>query len=225
MANKKLELDEATLDKINYIHDALYKVYGDDLGGVSIPPPINVVRAGDLQNMKFNAVAPIPKELTDDITSINNGMSAIKAAIEGLPEKLKKKPEPALVPEPNKPEVKEKVSIVKRLSQWINSKVAVYINMALLFASTAFMIIAGLYALRWSDDAWAQRAYDVAVKMDAPNPGKFYHDTRESFRKDHRHAAKGKVLDIEERYRKYKQDSLSHEKGKDTDSNLNKDFR
>ena len=221
MANKKLELDEATLDKINYIHDALYKVYGDDLGGVSIPPPINVVRAGDLQNMKFNAVAPIPKELKDDITSINNGMSAIKAAIEGLPEKLKKKPEPALVPEPKKPEVKEKVSIGKRLSQWIDSKVSVYIHMALLLASTAFMIIAGLYALRWSDDAWARRAYDVAVKMDAPNPGKFYHDTRESFRKDHCHAAKGKVLDIEEKYRKQQHNKQVSDKEDNATTNLN----
>ena len=78
MANKKIELDEATFDKINYTYDALHKKYGDDLGGVSFPPPINVVRAGDLQNLKFNAVAPIPQELKDDIAVIKAYYSEIK---------------------------------------------------------------------------------------------------------------------------------------------------
>ena len=204
---------QATFDKINYTYDALHKKYGDDLGGVSFPPPINVVRAGDLQNLKFNAVAPIPQELKDDIAVIKTCISSIQDGIAELQKKLEKEPEPAPVPELKEPEVKEKVSIGKKLSQWINSKVAVFINMAFLFASTAFMILAGLYALRWSDDAWARRAYDVEVRIGMERPGDFYHETRESFRKDHRHAAKGRALDIEELYRKHKQDSLSLEKG------------
>ena len=227
MANKKIELDEATFDKINYTYDALHKKYGDDLGVVSFPPPINVVRAGDLQNLKFNAVAPIPQELKDDIAVIKAYYSEIKEGIAELKEKPEKEPEPAPVPDPKEPEAKEKVSIGKKLSQWINSKVAVYINMALLLASTAFMIIAGLYALRWSDDAWARRAYDVGERIGMERPGDFYHETRQRFNTEQRRTAKAAVLDMEEHDGKidgkHEDDTQVAGEEDNTDTNLKKE--
>ena len=248
MANKKIELDEATFDKINYTYDALHKKYGDDLGGVSFPPPINLLTPEEIQKMSFRITWS--KEMKEDVGLIKNSMVEFKTMVESLQKgdiviiknevsnittKLdsftsiepEEGSEPTPVPESKEPEVKEKVSIGKKLSQWIDSKVAVYINMSLLLASTAFMIIAGLYALRWSDDAWARRAYDVGVRIGMERPGDFYHETRERFNTEQRRTAKAAVLDMEEHDGKidgkHEDDIQVAGKENNTDTNLKKE--
>lgn len=230
MATIKKDL---TAEKIDYIYKAFHEYFGDSLevkGGV-LPPPVNVIRAEDIQKMDIRATATIPDETKANICNIRTGVTGIMDAIGNLHDVVVRKLEPGIMkmaqplpaPVTTEPEEKENVSIVKRVKQWLESKSCVYINLALMLATWLFFLFAGLYVTLWSDDAWARRAYDVGVRMEMDSPGDFYHETRERFNTGQRRTAKAAVLDMEEQDGNHEENNQVLEEEDKTNTNLNKD--
>lgn len=236
-------------ERLNYIYKAFYEYFGESLehDGGTIPPPVNVIRAEDVQKMNIRTTVTIPEQTRTDISDIVAGITGIKDAVGNvrtdiigvkdtvgdISDDVARKLEPRIEAMAQsileqitpKPEEKAKVGIVKRVIQWLRSKYGVYLNLALMLATSLFFLLAGLYALHWSDDAWARRAYDVGVRMEMESPGDFYHETRMRFITEERRTAKAAVLDMEEQAKENDEDTQVTEEDNNTDVNINKNIK
>ncbi len=60
-----------------------------------------------------------------------------------------------------------------------------------------FVALWTLYQSRWSDDAWARRAYDAAVVLEIKDKDVVYHGVRQSFANGKAKSTKHKIREIE----------------------------
>lgn len=92
--------------------------------------------------------------------------------------------------------------VVDRIVSWWNSRKGFWWRFGIFCATLGATILVGLYNYRWSDDAWARRAYDVASTVDGEdNPGLYYQWARETFDSKGRKAAKDRILRLEDKAR------------------------
>lgn len=80
---------------------------------------------------------------------------------------------------------------------WTSWKVFLW-RVGLFLATLAFNILLGLYCYRWSDDAWARRAYDAAVKVGVESPENLYRQAREHIDRRGLVATKKTIAEYEE---------------------------
>ncbi len=85
----------------------------------------------------------------------------------------------------------------KFMTWWTSWKVFLW-RVGLFLATLAFNILLGLYCYRWSDDAWARRAYDAAVKVGVERPENLYRQAREHIDTKGLKAAKKTIVEYEE---------------------------
>lgn len=144
---------------------------------------------------------PVEVLRADDIERV------INAQLGGMIQKMEKtlalyKPK-IVIPAPS-PEVKKKWydRVVDRIVSWWNSRKGFWWRFGIFCATLGATILVGLYNYRWSDDAWARRAYDVASTVDGEdNPGRYYQWARETFDSKGRKAAKDRILRLEDKAR------------------------
>ena len=85
----------------------------------------------------------------------------------------------------------------KFMTWWTSWKVFLW-RVGLFLATLAFNILLGLYCYRWSDDAWARRAYDAAVKVGVESPENLYRQAREHIDRRGLVATKKTIVEYEE---------------------------
>lgn len=150
---------------------------------------------------------PVEVLKADDIERV------INAQLGGMIQKMEKtlalyKPK-IVVPAPS-PEVKKKWCdrVVERVVSWWNSRKGFCWRFGIFCTTLGATILVGLYCYRWSDDAWARRAYDAAATVDGEdNPGRYYQWARETFDRKGRKAAKDKIFRLEDKARELNGDS------------------
>lgn len=85
----------------------------------------------------------------------------------------------------------------KFMTWWTSWKVFLW-RVGLFLATLAFNILLGLYCYRWSDDAWARRAYDAAAKVGIESPENLYRQAREHIDRRGLVATKKTIVEYEE---------------------------
>lgn len=67
----------------------------------------------------------------------------------------------------------------------------------IVLGSALASVLVCLYTTRWSDDAWARRAYDAIVLLGDGDPAEFYHAARQSINEFGRKEAQKRILKLE----------------------------
>jgi len=80
---------------------------------------------------------------------------------------------------------------------WWTSRRVFWWRVGVFCTTIAAAVLVSLYFSLWSDDAWARRAYDAAVKGRMDNPGQVYNTMRRTFNSDGREKAKADIIDYE----------------------------
>lgn len=179
--------------------------------------PITVVESEDINNWIRDRSAEFEeyrKNLSDvhadidalrKMTSSNGDMTKeVKETLKlnvGLLTYFKQKME-AHAPEPKGLEKFE----IRFKAWWNTSKVfwwRVGISTFMVLGSALASVLVCLYTTRWSDDAWARRAYDAAVEVGVEDPGRIYNEARKIFDAKGRNAAKDRIRKYEDRIRAY----------------------
>lgn len=103
-------------------------------------------------------------------------------------------------------ESRENLSFIRRtearFKDWWNSRKGFWWRVGIYCSTLGATILVGLYCYRWSDDAWARRAYDAAVGVGYENPERVYRQARTMFNE------KGRK-EVKERIRQYETDMQS----------------
>lgn len=103
-------------------------------------------------------------------------------------------------------ESRENLSFIRRtearFKDWWNSRKGFWWRFGLFCCTVSATVLMGLYCCRWSDDAWARRAYDAAVGIGHESPERVYHQARTMFN------GKGRK-ETKERIRQYEDDLQS----------------
>ena len=84
-----------------------------------------------------------------------------------------------------------------KLAAWWNSRNVFRWRAGLFFLTIGTTVLVCLYAWNWSDDAWARRAYDAALRVGYENPASLYHQARTVFNTKGRKATKDIIRNYE----------------------------
>lgn len=105
------------------------------------------------------------------------------------------------------PEPKGFEKFEARFKVWWNTRKVFWwrvgISTFIVLGSALASVLVCLYTTRWSDDAWARRAYDAAVEVGVEDPGRIYNEARKIFDTKGRNAAKDRIRKYEDRIRAY----------------------
>lgn len=106
------------------------------------------------------------------------------------------------VADPNQGDLTFFKKIETGFMSWWNSRKGFWWRAGIFCSTLGATILVGLYCYRWSDDAWARRAYDAAVGVGYENPERVYRQARTMFNE------KGRK-EVKERIRQYETDMQS----------------
>lgn len=99
------------------------------------------------------------------------------------------------------PEPKGFEKIEARFKVWWNTRKVFWwrvgISTFIVLGSALASVLVCLYTTRWSDDAWARRAYDAIVLLGDGDPAEFYRAARQSINEFGRKEAQKRILKLE----------------------------
>lgn len=89
----------------------------------------------------------------------------------------------------------------EKFKAWWNTRKVFWwrvgISTFIVLGSALASVLVCLYTTRWSDDAWARRAYDAIVLLGDGDPAEFYHAARQSINEFGRKEAQKRILKLE----------------------------
>lgn len=175
--------------------------------------PITVVESEDINNwirdrsVEFEEYRANLSDVHDDIDALRKMTSSYGDTAKEVNDTLKlnvelltffKQKLEAYAPEPK--------GFGKFKAWWNTRKVfwwRVGLSTFIVLGSALASVLVCLYTTRWSDDAWARRAYDAAVEVGVEDPGRIYNEARKIFDTKGRNAAKDRIRKYEDRIRAY----------------------
>lgn len=89
----------------------------------------------------------------------------------------------------------------EKFKAWWNTRKVFWwrvgISTFIVLGSALASVLVCLYTTRWSDDAWARRAYDAIVLLGEGDPAEFYRAARQSINEFGRKEAQKRILKLE----------------------------